>query len=275
MRSISLAAALRSGNPQLGLAIAYPAPGVVERIGHEWDWIWIDGQHGELDDGDILALVRACDLVARPALVRVPGHDFGMIGKALDTGAAGVIIPCVDTPEQARAVAAAAKFPPLGHRSYGGRRPIDLTGRTYSDDANEKLLCVVQIESPEAILNADAIAATPGVDALFLGPDDMMLRRGYDMNEPRNRQTLGDDMRIVADACHAHGKHAAIVAIGAEMLALCLEMEYRLLVGGSDVMFLAMGSKSTAGAARAQFAERTASPLPSDCSSPSSGSAYG
>jgi len=104
-------------------------------------------QHGELGYADVLGAVRACDLVKRPALVRVPAHEASSISLALDTGAAGVIIPCVDTPQEARAVVDAAKFPPLGKRSYGGRRPIDLYGRSYADAANTEILLVCQIES--------------------------------------------------------------------------------------------------------------------------------
>jgi len=252
----------------------YPAPGVVERIGVEWDWIWIDGQHGEIGEREALELVRACELVGRPALVRVTGHEPGAIGKALDTGAAGVIVPCVDTVAQARSVAAAAKFPPLGNRSYGGRRPIDLAGRTYSDSANDDTLCVVQIESPQALENAAAIAALPGVDALFLGPDDMLLRRGVDMNRPRNRDTLGSDMQRVADACRAHGKVAAMVGVGAEMLGLCYEMGYRLVVAGSDVLFLAGGSQRASADARALLASRAESQQPESDAVQASGSPY-
>src|SRR5688500_15778631 len=167
--------------PLLGLSVMYPGPGAVERIGPDWDWMWIDGQHGEMGYEQTLALVRACDLIQRPAVVRVPGHEAGPIGKTLDMGAAAVIVPCVDTAEQAGAGADAAKFPPLGKRSYGGRRPIDFQGRSYSDTANTDTLLIAQIESPQAIENADAIAATSGVDALFLGPDDLMLRRGHSM----------------------------------------------------------------------------------------------
>jgi 2-keto-3-deoxy-L-rhamnonate aldolase RhmA len=110
--------------------------------------------------------------------VRVAGHEAGPIGLALDMGATGVIVPCVDTAEQARALVTAAKFPPLGNRSYGGRRPIDLHGRMYAHTANEDTLLLLQIESPLAITNAEQIAAIPGVDGLFLGPDDIMFRRG-------------------------------------------------------------------------------------------------
>ncbi|WP_428938601.1 HpcH/HpaI aldolase family protein [Fontivita pretiosa] len=254
-------AALATGTPQLGLSVMYPAPGIIERIGPDWDWIWIDAQHGELGYHDVLGLVRACDLVKRAAMVRVPGHEAGPIGLALDMAPAGVIVPCVDTPEQARAVVDAAKFPPLGKRSYGGRRPIDLLGRKYSDTANEDLLLIVQIESPQAIENAEAIAAVPGIDALFLGPDDIMLRRGYSMTAPRSKETLGKDMQAVISACRKHGKVGVMVGVGEEMLRLCVSMGFQMIVSGSDVMFLATGSKRASEDARAvvkQQAEKAA-----------------
>src|SRR6185436_17886989 len=128
------------GVPQLGLNMMYPSPGAIERIGPDWDWIWIDGQHGELGYEETLAMVRACDRIERPAFVRVPHHGFGSISLALDTAPTAVIVPVVDTLEEARQIVKAAKFPPLGGRSYGGRRPIDLAGRLYSDSANEEVL---------------------------------------------------------------------------------------------------------------------------------------
>jgi 4-hydroxy-2-oxoheptanedioate aldolase len=254
----SFRAALAAGAPQIGLCVQYPAPGIVERIGGDWDWVWIDGQHGELAYPDVLGMVRVCDLVGRPALVRVAGHEPGPIGLALDTLPAGVIVPCVDTPEQARSIVNAAKFPPLGGRSYGARRAIDRQGRAFSDTANDDSLLVVQIESPQAIENVDAIAALPGVDALFLGPDDIMLRRGYSMTTPRSRETLGNDMEAVAAACRRHGKIGAMVAVSEEMLRLCLEMGFTLLCGGAEVGFLANGSKQAATQARGIVASHSA-----------------
>lgn len=249
-----LHSALESGVPQLGLNIMYPSPGTVERIAPDWDWIWLDGQHGEIGYAEMLALVRTCDLAKRPTFIRVPGHEAGPIGRALDMGVAGVIVPCVDTPQQAQALVDAAKFPPLGKRSYGGRRPIDLHGRAYSRTANADTLLVIQIESPLAVANAEAIAATPGVDALFLGPDDILLRRGVAMDTPRTREMIEPDMRAVVLASHKHGKPAVTVGVGSDMLALCLELGYDMIVSGSDVPFLVNGSKQASTQAREAIA---------------------
>lgn len=247
----SLRAALQKNVPQIGLNIMYPSPGVVERIGPDWDWIWLDGQHGEIGQSEMLQLVRACDLAGRPALVRVPGHEAGPIGRALDMGAAGVIVPCVDTPEQAQTLVDAAKFPPLGKRSYGGRRPIDFHGRTYSHTANDDTMLVIQIETPEAIDNVDAIAALRGVDALFLGPDDILLRRGVAMDVPRTKEMLEADMTAMLDACRRHDKFAVTVGVGPAMFTLCLQKGFHLIVAGGDVPFLANGSKQAVAEARA------------------------
>lgn len=235
---------LPAKSPLFGVCICYPSPGIVERIGADWDWIWVDGQHGELGYQDVLGLVRAGDLIQRPVFVRVAAHDYGEIGRVLDMGAAGVIVPCVDTAEQARQLVFAAKFPPLGGRSYGSRRVIDLYGRLFVEKANVDTLLVVQIETPLALTNVDEIAAIPGVDALFLGPDDVMLRRGFAMNTPRSAETLGDDMRAVVSACRRHGKKAVTVGAGAEMAGFAMKCGFDLIVGGADVGFLAGGSSS-------------------------------
>lgn len=246
----SFRVALESGVPQLGLSLMYPSPGVVERIGADWDWIWVDGQHGELGYPDMLAMVRACDLIQRPAMARVPSHEFGAIGLVLDMGAAGVIVPLVDTPEQAKAVAQAAKFPPLGGRSYGGRRPIDRHGRLYAENANTDTWLIVQVESPEAIANADLIAAVPGVDALFFGPDDVALRRGCKMDVAYSKEALGRDMEMVGAACKKHGRYAVGIGAGVERLKLSLSCGFHMIVSGGDAAFLANSSKQASAEAR-------------------------
>ncbi|MFZ4696200.1 MAG: aldolase/citrate lyase family protein, partial [Verrucomicrobiia bacterium] len=144
----------------------------------------------------------------------------------------------------------AAKFPPLGGRSYGGRRPIDLWGRTYSDTANAQTMLIVQIESPLAVENAERIAAVEGVDGLFLGPDDIMLRRGYPMTAPRTKETLGKDMEAVVRVCRKSGKIPVCVGVGAEMFKFCVEVGFQMIVAGGDVPFLANTSKQISAEAR-------------------------
>ena len=229
--------------PHLGLCIMYPAPGIIERIGPDWDWIWIDGQHGELGYNDTLAAVRACNLIRRPAIVRVPGHDPGAIGKALDMAADGVMVPMVDDPEQARQVVQAAKFPPLGARSYGGRRPIDLTDRGYANQGRAQPLLICQIETPLALENADAIAGVEGVDVILFGADDLCLRSGLPMDKTPPEGCCDDARRTVAEAAGTHGKIAGGVFPSVAALRSAVKLGYRLIVGCADVGLLAAGSE--------------------------------
>jgi 2-keto-3-deoxy-L-rhamnonate aldolase RhmA len=250
---------LRSG-PKIGLSVMYPAPGMIERIGPDWDWIWIDAQHGELDYQDVLALVRAAETAGSTAVVRVPWNEFAWISRALDTHCDAVVVPCVENVAEARQAVAAAKFPPLGRRSYGSRRIIDRIGRTYSDTANTDVMLIVQIESPEALENAEAIAAVPGIDGLFLGPDDVTLRRGHSMTAPRNPAMLEADMTSMANACHKHGKVAVTVAIGPDMIRLVKRLGYKMIATAGDVSLLANTSKSVTAEARAVLSEGSPEP---------------
>ena len=228
--------------PLLGLSVCYPSVGALERIGPDWDWIWIDAQHGDLDFRETVNLVRAGHLIGRPCLVRVDAHDPGLIGRILDTGAAGIIAPMVETLAEARLLVNAAKFPPVGNRSYGGRRVVDIAGRGFYRTANRDTVLILQIESSTAAEAADEMAALKGVDGLFLGPDYFLIRQGLDVDAPKTAETIGDALGKVAAACKRHGK--LLVGIGATdaMLGLAREHKYDSVVGGSDVKFLAAGS---------------------------------
>ncbi len=252
----SFRSVLEKGQPRFGCFVTYPAPGAIERMGPDWDWFWIDAQHGELGYGDVLSLVRACDVVRRASFVRVASHERGVIARALDTAATGVIVPQVNSPEEACAVVEAARFPPLGERSFGGRRPVDLHGRGYVETANRDTLLMVQLESPGALECADEIAATPGVDILNLGPDDVMLRRGRPMTEPHPTDVIARDLERTVEACRKHGKLSAAIGIGVEMARVCVSLGVNMIVGGSDVGFLAAGSRKASEEARRIVEER-------------------
>jgi 4-hydroxy-2-oxoheptanedioate aldolase len=236
--------------PQLGFCSMYAAPGIIERIGQDWDWCWIDGQHGEWGLQDTVQAVRACNLAGIFALVRVPGQEQGTIGKMLDTACHAIMVPMVENRAQAEAVVHAARFAPQGQRSYGGRRPIDLYGRGYSHAERPQPLVVCQIESPAAVEQADAIAATAGVDALFFGPDDMAVARGMPMDQARPEGCFDAALTAVASAAKRHGKIAAGVFPTAAAQKQALALGYRLLVCAGDVALLASNSQAAAKVAR-------------------------
>jgi 4-hydroxy-2-oxoheptanedioate aldolase len=191
-----------------------------------------------LDYRTILECVRVSDALGLLTVVRVPGHEYGIIGPMIDMRPAGIMVPMVDTPEQARRVVEAARFPPLGKRSYGGRRIRDLEGADYFRTVNTQMLVLAQIETPEAVANAEAIAATPGVDALFFGADDLKIRLGLGATATvTDSEVLSQAMERTSRAAHNAGKFAGCVALNAPTVALAVAQGYRIIAGGGDVPF--------------------------------------
>ncbi|MGG5260553.1 HpcH/HpaI aldolase family protein [Phycicoccus avicenniae] len=146
--------------------------------GTGFDWLALDAQHGPVDRAVLHAAGRALAGVHAPFLVRVPAVDPAWIGAALDAGAAGVVVPSVTGVADAERAALASRYPPLGERSWGPFPP--LWGGKASDPevANELVRCWVMVETPGALDDVEAIAATPGVDGLFVGPLDLALSLG-------------------------------------------------------------------------------------------------
>jgi 2-keto-3-deoxy-L-rhamnonate aldolase RhmA len=233
---------LKRGKILLGMTSMYPAAGIIERIGPDWDFVWIDGQHGQHDYRSLIDCVRAADIAGVETLIRVPGHDAGWIGRALDLGASAVMVPQVDTGEQAECVVKAAKFPPAGRRSFGGRRAIDLNGREYAHTANDEIALVVQIESKTAVENAEDILSVKGIDVFFFGPDDMAMEHNLPMDRPRSADKFQDIMKKLIRTADKYGVIGGGVFGTPEALSIGIALGYRLIGIGSDTAFLSKAS---------------------------------
>lgn len=228
----------------LGLLNCYPSAAIIETVGDMWDFVWIDGQHGQFSYDSALNAVRVVDLVGAYSVLRVPGKEYGVIGPFADMAPSALMIPMVDNAEQAKAVVDAVRFPPLGNRSYGGRRPIDLFNREYYQ--NHEPLIIAQIETPEALENADQIAATEGIDALFFGADDLKIRIGLPIDAPvLENERLTSALVHVAQVAKAAGKSAGCVAPGKGLFRRSVELGYKLLMGGSDKAFILDASRES------------------------------
>ena len=208
----SLREKLAAGEPQFGMAYSWPCAGIIEAAAEPFDFCWIDAQHGPWDTAALMNAVRACDLMGKPALVRVADHTYGRIGLALDMAPAGIILPCVETTEQAQAIVQAACFPPRGNRSFGGRRAIDRHGRTYAQDPKLQPLVIAQIETPRGLEYVESIAAVEGIDVLFFGPEDMKMRLGLSLDLPIRSPEVAPSGRAITEACRRHGKLAMTVS---------------------------------------------------------------
>jgi 4-hydroxy-2-oxoheptanedioate aldolase len=228
---------LRAGETLLGLCNGLPAPGIIEVMSRGWDFVWIDGQHGSFGYEGLYNAVVMSQLCGMETLLRVPGHEPGILGPMADLSPSALMIPIVNTVEQAKAVVSALTFPPTGTRSYGGRRPIDMYGREYY--TQRELMVVTQVETLEAVKNAPEMARIPGLHALFFGPDDMKLQMGLPVNTAITESPkLQEAMKTMADAARSAGKFAGIVAPSGEAAVLARNMGYQIIVGGADVGFL-------------------------------------
>jgi len=172
---------LLEGPVQLGFWLALASPSIAEICaGLGFDWVLIDAEHGAQTLPGITEQLRAVD-AAPPcsAIVRVPGHDPVTIRQILDLGAQTIMVPMVETAEQAAAIVTASRYPPHGDRGIGGARAARW-GRypAYVAEANEQLCIIVQIETALALDNLEAIAAVDGIDALFVGPVDLAASLG-------------------------------------------------------------------------------------------------
>ena len=146
------------------------------RVG--FDWLVVDAQHGPVGRDGLYGVGRALADAPLPWLVRVPSVDPEWIGASLDAGAAGVIVPSVTGRADAERAALATRYPPLGERSWGPFGPLWSGQAPGTEDANEGVRCWVMIETPGALDEVEEIAATPGVDGLFVGPFDLSLSLG-------------------------------------------------------------------------------------------------
>ena len=196
-----------------------------------YDYVCIDLQHG-LAGFDLLpTMLQAVGAGPSAAVARVPWNDSWMIGRALDAGAVGVIVPMVNTAEQAQAAVAACRYAPTGERSVG---PIGAMTRHpgYFREAGD-VMCIVMIETEEAVRNVEAIAAVPGVDALYVGPADLSLSLGLRPLPDQEDQRFHDALAAVVAACERNkivpGVHAT-----AELAAARRSAGFRMITVAFD-----------------------------------------
>ena len=168
-----------------------------------FDWLTVDAQHGPVDRATLHAIGRALGDAGATFAVRVPAVDGAWIGAALDAGAAAVIIPSVTGAADAVLAARAARYPPLGERSWGPFPPV--WGGVAPDPAtaNATVQCLAMVETAGALADVDEIAATPGVDGLFVGPFDLALALGTSVDALLDDRTPGNPLGAVVTAAES------------------------------------------------------------------------
>lgn len=178
-----------------------------------FDSVTIDLQHGVVDYAGAVGMLQALGGQPATPLVRVPWLDPAAIMKALDAGAFGVICPMINTAEQARALVSYVRYPPHGERSFGPTRAQLSAGPGYGDGADATIVCFAMIETQTGYDNVDAIVATPGLDAVYIGPGDLTLGltgRTHPVGLDREEPEMLEAIRHILDRAHGAGIRAGI-----------------------------------------------------------------
>lgn len=238
---------LRNGKATLTTSnTAYPAPGIVEMIGLlDFDAVWIDMEHQNYDYGQVFNMALACRATGMDAMVRIRKGGYWSYSRAFEAGATGIMVPHCLSGEEARQIVRASRFAPLGMRGLDGIEPSADYGLApmadYMAHANRETFIVVQIEDAEAVENVDAIAATEGIDILFVGPAD--LSQSYGIPLQFDHELMHAAVARVAEAAAKHGKWWGIPVGNAERGAVYYDMGARFLTAGSAITILRQAYK--------------------------------
>ena len=228
-----------ANNCWLSLGNAYAA----ELIAHQgWDSVTIDLQHAPADFKDALAMLTAVSTTDCVPIVRVPQNAPGDIQRVLDAGAYGVMCPTIETVEEAQRFVGSARYAPMGFRSAGPNRAVLYAGPDYTAHANETVLTLAQIETAKGLANVEAIAKTPGLDMLFVGPSDLGLSLGTTTGHanPIDKATQ-DAIDRILHAAHAAGIYAGIFGTTSEFAKLMFAKGFDLVTVTGDTALLASG----------------------------------
>jgi 4-hydroxy-2-oxoheptanedioate aldolase len=244
--TFTLARRLRAGETVFSAWCGLPAPLVAESIARAgFSTVVIDRQHGLWDTATTLQAIGGINHAGAAPVVRIPLGDFAGAARALDFGAEGIIAPMINTADDARAFAAATKYPPLGERSIGAHRAAAIGGypdqRPYLPVANDITITFAMIETRTALANVDAIAATPGIDALFVGPSDL----SYAITDGKSLDPHSAEVEAALDKVLAAAEKArkipGLYCVDAERAVATAKRGFRFLTIGSDLGFLRAG----------------------------------
>jgi len=243
-----------AGETLFGVWASLSSPASAELLGRAgYDWVVVDMEHGLTTEAELLAHLTAIEGSGSVALVRPQSGERLRIGRALDMGAAGIVVPRLDTAEQVREAVTFLRYPPTGQRGVAlltrGAR-LGTVSHAGVAALNDDIVGIVQIESPSALEAAEAFAATDGVDVLFVGPADL----SHSLGIPGQfaNPIYQDALRKVVAACRAHGRAPGILLYDHASFKPHLDLGFTFVGLGADVSFVNEGAKAALAAARAR-----------------------
>jgi 4-hydroxy-2-oxoheptanedioate aldolase len=247
MRNTTLAL-LRIGKPAIGGWMTLASPLASELLAHAgFDFLVVDTEHSPTDTETVVQMLQAMKGQPVSPMVRVVWNDIGLIKRALDSGAHGVVVPMVNTVAEARQAVAACRYPPQGVRSVGGARPplsFGVGRAEYLAEANREIMLAVQIEHVDAVARVDDIAAVDGVDSLFIGPNDLCASMGLPPVLEPDVPAFEGALATVLRAADTHGKAAGILVGSLATGLKRLRQGFRFVAIGTDAGMITAGAQA-------------------------------
>lgn len=214
-----------------------------------FDSVTIDLQHGMIGFETALTMLQAISGQPVMPVVRIPGHDFGLLMKLLDAGAAGIICPLVDSRDECRRFVAACRYAPQGNRSFGPARGLPF-GPDYCRRANDHVLTFAMIETREGLGNLDEILSVEGLDAVLIGPNDLSISLGHaPASEPTETKVI-EAIDLILARCKAHGVKAGIFCSSGQAARRRIEQGFDFVNPGTDTYLLSTAARAGLGEAQ-------------------------
>jgi 4-hydroxy-2-oxoheptanedioate aldolase len=251
VRENSLKTRWRAGESALGLWLATPDPAAVEPLGQVgYDYICLDLQHGLIGYESVVPILQALSRSASIPLARAPWNEPGIIGKLLDAGAMGVILPMVNDRDQAVQAVRSCRYPPNGARSWGPTRANPALGGGYHDDANAQIACIPMIETREAVEHLDDILSVDGVDAVYVGPADLAVSYGLPpATDHPDSPVYQEALATIVERCRAHDVIPGIHTVPT-MVQTRLDQGFRMVTVTSNLIAQLDGARYSLETAR-------------------------
>ncbi len=247
MRNSKVLAKIRAGKPARLAHMGYFYPPLVAYAAQaNYDGIWLDLEHHVMEGREVQALLAFFHHYGIDCMLRPPTREKGQLYRYLEDGATGLLMPHVSDAQTARELVQKVKFPPIGDRGLEGlgfETNFGLDTGTIADSlvehANRETFLFVQIETPEGLANVDAIAAVPGIDGLFIGPNDLRIRMAH--QPPEKRIRFEDTLTRVAAACKAHHQAWGTFTITRDEVLTAAKLGAQIISFGADFLLLKDG----------------------------------
>ena len=239
MRNNRLKSLWQEDQVVLNAWLTIPAAWTAEIMAHSgFHSLTIDMQHGLMDYKTALTMLQAMSTTSVVPLVRVPWNDPAIIMRLLDAGAYGIVCPMINTRIEAEAFVQACRYPPLGYRSFGPIRAIVYAGDDYFSNANQTVLTLAMIETREALQNVDDIAATPGLNGLYIGAVDLSISLGFSEKVDFNNTHIKEALEKIVKASQDHNLVVGIHAHSIELIPQLRDWGFRMLTPVNDTVLL-------------------------------------